>query len=290
MMKFFIQILGTGLLFYFIIGAALYFFQEKMLFFPMGTPFGTCSQMDRYGVKAVESNGVRYYLREISTPDNWIILFHGNAGNACDRTYFWDLLSDLNSNFVIFEYPGYGGDGRSPGEKLILKQALELVIQIKKLNDNKLPAGALTAGALTAGALPAGALPIYLMGESLGTGVATWVATQTKISGLILVSAYTSIADVAQTHYPWLPVKFLLKHKFPADVWARQTISPAILFHGIDDDIIPITFARKQVANFKEPAELIEIEKCGHNDIVDVGGIILQERIKAFISMGRLKN
>ncbi|MCF6247359.1 MAG: alpha/beta hydrolase [Desulfobacula sp.] len=235
-----------------------------MLFFPMGPPFGSCPEMDRYHAKAVDSGGVRYYLKEKSHPDNWIIIFHGNAGNACDRTYFWDLLSGLNSNLVLFEYPGYGKDSNSPGEKLILKQALELVSQIKKTKS--------------------GTLPVFLMGESLGTGVATWVSTQIQVSGLIMVSAYTSIADVAQNHYPWLPVKYLLKHKFLAYAWAKEASSAAILFHGIDDDIIPIQFAREQVVNFKEKAELIEIENCGHNDIVDVGGKILKERIKAFIS------
>lgn len=263
-MKFFIQIIGTGLLFYCVIGAALFFLQEKMLFFPMGAPFGTCPQMDNYHAKAVDFNGIRYYLKEAPHPENWIIVFHGNAGNACDRTYFWDLLSGLNSNLVIFEYPGYGDDGNAPGQKLILEQARELVSQIKKTRS--------------------GSLPIFLMGESLGTGVATWVSTQTHISGLILVSAYTSIANVAQHHYPWLPVQYLLKHKFLAHLWAQESISPAIFFHGIDDDIIPITFAREQVLNFKGKAQLVEIEKCGHNDIVYVGKDIMQNSIRTFIS------
>lgn len=212
-MKFFIQIIGIGLLFYCVIGAALYFFQEKMLFFPMGAPFGTCPQMDHYGAKAVASNGIRYYIKEQSDPDSWVVIFHGNAGNACDRTYFWDLLSGTQANLVVFEYPGFGGDTQSPGEKLILEQALKLVFQIKNT--------------------PSGTLPIYLMGESLGTGVATWVSTQTKISGLILVSAYTSLADVGQNHYPWLPVKYLLKHRFSAEGWAKKPFLRPFFFTAL---------------------------------------------------------
>ena len=265
-MKFIFQIIGWGIACYFLIGGALYFFQEKMLFFPMGNAFGNCSRMDRYAAKAVDSDGIRYYLKESDTAGLWIIVFHGNAGGACDRTYFYDLLSGLDANLVLFEYPGYGGGHHKPGETIIREQALTLVRQIKDSRN--------------------GHLPVYLLGESLGTGVATWVSTQTEISGLILISAYTAISDVAAHHYPWLPVRYLLKHKFPAAAWAAQTSSSAILFHGREDDIIPIKFAREQVMHFKAGARLIEIEHCGHNDIVDRGGSVLRDEITSFVSSG----
>jgi pimeloyl-ACP methyl ester carboxylesterase len=263
-MKFFFQIIGLVAACYCLIGAALYFFQEKMLFFPMGQPFGDCAVMDRYRAKAVNREGVRYYLKKSDTARAWIVVFHGNAGNACDRTYFFDLLSGVDVHIALFEYPGYGGDNKKTGEAVIKEQTLAAVLQIKKAD--------------------AGHLPVFLLGESLGTGVATWVSAQTDIAGLILISAYTSIANVAQHHYPWLPVKVLLKHKFAAEHWAKQTRSPAILFHGKDDDIIPIKFAREQVENFQARARLFEVENCGHNDIVDAGGNVIKEQIKLFLS------
>lgn len=262
-MKFIIQIICVVALCYFLIAAALYFFQEKMLFFPMGTSFGDCPQMGRYQAEAVEKEGIRYYVTESDSAKRWIIVFHGNAGNACDRTYFFDLLSGMDANLVLFEYPGYGGDTAKPGETIIREKALALVKQIDERS---------------------GQLPVYLMGESLGTGVATWTSTQTNVAGLILISAYTSLAKVGQHHYPWLPVKFLMRHKFPADNWAGQTNAPSILFHGKTDDIIPINFARKQVKNFKTHAQLFEIDNCGHNDIVDTGRVILRKEIIKFIS------
>lgn len=263
-MKLLIQIIGIGLFCYVFIAAALYIFQEKMLFFPVGPDFGNCPKMEQYRAKAVETDGVRYYLKETGTPGCWIVVFHGNAGSACDRTYFYDLLSGLNANLVLFEYPGYGGSRHKPGEKVIREKALALVSHIRKT--------------------PAGHLPVYLLGESLGTGVATWVSTQTKISGLVLISAYTAISKVARHHYPWLPVQSLLKHKFPADEWATRTDTPAILFHGRQDDIIPIRFAREQVKRFKSEARLFEIENCGHNDMVTVGESRIKNEIQKFVS------
>lgn len=268
-MKLVIQIIAMALACYGMIVAVLYFFQEKMLFFPMGQAFGNCRQMERYGAEAVSSNGIRYYLKRTKSAESWIIVFHGNAGNACDRSYFFDLLTGLKSHVVLCEYPGYGGDNRKPGEKIILEQALMLVKEIKKQeiktrNDKH--------------------LPVFLLGESLGTGVATWVSSQTPVSGLILISAYTAIVDVARHHYPWLPVQYLLRDRFEASVWASETTTPAILFHGIEDDIIPIKFARKQVKHFRSDAELFEIEHCGHNDIVDTGKMLIKKEINRFVS------
>lgn len=157
-MKFIIQIIGFIAAGYCFIGTALYLFQEKMLFFPMGS-FDECPQMHRYDAKAVESSGLRYYIKASKAADAVIIVFHGNAGSACDRIYFFDLLKGLNADIILFEYPGYGGDRIKPGEKIILKKAVELVELIKQNNGKT--------------------RPVYLLGESLGTGVATWVGAQT---------------------------------------------------------------------------------------------------------------
>ena len=266
-MKSFIQIISYVMVFYTLILVALYFFQDKMLFFPSTSQFGDCPEMERRNARAQTIGGIRYYLETKPEPDSWIVIFHGNAGNACDRVYFLDLLKEFNSNLIVFEYPGYGKDLNVPGESIFLQQALDLILYIKKKDHQK--------------------LPVYLMGESLGTGVATFIAAQTDINGLILISAYPSLAKVAQYHYPLFPVKFLMKHKFPAHTWAGQTTTRVILFHGIKDDIIPIHFARQQYLNFKGEKELVEIPDCGHNDIIDTGEKILQQKIRGFLSNTR---
>lgn len=262
-MKLFIQIIGFGIAFYALVLVALYVFQHKMLFFPSPGRFGDCPEMERRNARAESVKGLRYYLKTTPDPDAWIVIFHGNAGNACYRTYFLDLLAAFNTNLIIFEYPGYGKDLNAPGESIFLEQALSLIVHINTQNPQH--------------------LPIYLMGESLGTGVATFVATQTDIHGLILISPYPSIVQIAQYHYPFLPVRFLLKHTFPAHVWAGQTSTPVIAFHGSDDDIIPIHFARLQILNFKNKKELTEINNCGHNDIMDIGEKIIQGKIRSFL-------
>ena len=263
-MKFMFSLICLGVACYVVVVAMLYFFQEKFLFFPGYGIFGNCPAMKRYQASAETAGEIRYYLRADASPENWVVVFHGNAGNACDRTYFFDLLKGLPSNIVLFEYPGFGKDANVPGESVILKQALELMAHIKERNSEE--------------------RPVFLLGESLGTGVATFAATQTAVSGLILFSAYPSISQVARHHYPWAPVSYLMKHPFNADIWARQTEVPALFFHGVNDDIIPIHLGRGQIKNFKGRTEMVEIPHCGHNDLIDPGEPLIRDKIKGFMS------
>lgn len=241
-----------------------YLFQEKFLFFPDQRVSGDCPAMQRFGAIPMNVDGLRYY--EKSRPDAraWVVIFHGNAGNACDRIYFMDLLNPVNVNVVILEYPGYGRDKGRPSEQVICESALCLINRIRA-NDPE-------------------SKPVFLMGESLGTGVAAYVAARNSPAGLILLSAYTSIEALARHHYPWLPVRTLLRHKFRADLWASEIRAPVILFHGIKDDIIPIRFAREQVKNFHSRAELLEIPGCGHNDLIDKARSQIQNRTDLFIT------
>jgi len=75
-----------------------------------------------------------------------------------------------------------------------------------------------------------------------------------------------------------------MKHRFEASAWAGQT--PALLFHGTADDIIPIRFAREQLACFKGEKSLVEIPGAGHNDITDVGTGLIREKIRIFVESG----
>nr|NJM02487.1 alpha/beta hydrolase [Desulfobacula sp.] len=264
MIKAVIMVTGSAMALYALVLAAFYLFQGKMIFFPGLARFGDCPDMEGRGAKAESFGDIRYYIQKSLSPEQWIIIFHGNAGNAgnaCDRAYFLDLLEGFPANRVVFEYPGFGRDGKKPGESVILEGALVLVRHIRSLDPG---------------------LPVYLMGESLGTGVAAFVASQTPVDGLILVSAYPSLARVARHHYPWLPVHWLMKHRFEASAWAGET--PALLFHGAADDIIPIRFAREQLACFKGEKSLVEIPGAGHNDITDAGAGLIREKIRSFIT------
>ena len=256
-----IAIIVGGL--YAVILAFFFLFQNSFMFFPAPVKFGRCPEMERFSVKAVSSGRLRFYLREVDKPLSWIVIFHGNAGSACDRMYYIDIFQDIPANIAILEYPGFGKDGRKPGEELILSEASDIIKHIQNVQSEK--------------------LPIYLLGESLGTGVATWLAANVEVQGLILISPYTSFVDLAATHYPWLPVNLLMKNRFSADKWAENVNSKVLAFHGLEDTIIPIKFARQQMTNFSCPKKFIEFDNTAHNDITINGKTVIQNEVEKFI-------
>ena len=262
-----VLICGAGL--YGLILLFFYIFQEKIMFGPGPDKFGDCPEMDQAGAETVFFEDLRYYLRLTrsepdSKPERWFIIFNGITGNACGRTYYFDMFGGWNSNFLVFEYPGYGQDGNKPDQALILEKALALLKHLKTLN----PTG----------------LPVYIVAQSFGTGIATFLATKIKIKGLILISPYPSLATVAQKHYPWLPVKLLMRHPFPASDWAAQVQTPVLIFHGTQDRTIPIHLARKQFAAFAGEKEMVEIPDAEHYDIKDVARSTIREKVRQFLN------
>ena len=233
------------------------------MFGPGPGKFGDCPEMEQAGAEAVFFEDIRYYILRHPEPEYWFIIFHGISGNACGRTNFFDMFSARNANFVVLEYPGYGEDGKTPGQTLILKKALALLKHIDTLNSSR--------------------LPVYLVAESFGTGVATFAASRTKVQGLILISPYPSLTAIAQNRYPWLPIKHFMRHPFPASDWAAQVQTPTLIFHGTEDITIPIHFAEKQFAAFAGEKEMLEVSGAGHYNIKDLGRDIIRKKIDNFL-------
>jgi len=156
-----------------------------------------------------------------SPPRNRLVVFHGNAGYALHRSYYvhgfrgtsagratWELL--------LFEYPGYGARPGRPSEERIseaVRRAFRDLIQ----EDSR---------------------PIYLLGESLGTSFASRLAAENagSVSGLILVTPMTCLADVAAMHYPFLPVRLMLRESHNVQDHLKSYPGPvAFLVAGRDE-------------------------------------------------------
>jgi len=127
---------------------------------------------------------------------NRMLVFHGNAGYALHRNYFVTGLQGLGDQWEVFlfEYPGYGAREGQPSEarlKAAAVQALELL-------------------------LATNSRPLFITGESLGSGIATHLAAAfpDQVAGLLLVTPFSSLTDVAAHHFPYLPVRSLLSERY----------------------------------------------------------------------------
>ncbi|HEX2900956.1 MAG TPA: alpha/beta hydrolase, partial [Bacteroidia bacterium] len=109
---------------------------------------------------------------------------------------------------------------------------------------------------------------IIIYGQSMGSGYATRLAAKHRPRLLILEAPYTSLADVAQSQYPWLPVRWLLNYPSESEAFVGSVQSEVVVFHGNQDEVIPYDqgVAMSQAAN---KAKLITLPGQGHNNVQD---------------------
>jgi hypothetical protein len=129
---------------------------------------------------------------------------------------------------------------------------------------------------------------IVLMGRSLGSGVAVHVAAHRAVRGVILVTPFDSLLNVARRHYPILPVRFLLKHPFDSAALAPDIRIPALVLIGRQDTIIPNQNAIRLSELWGGPVDTVMIEGVGHNDIQL--GHRYWESINSFLSTGKVRD
>lgn len=259
---------------YYLLGAyaiaclALFSLQRHLLYFPSQTAFDDCSLTSPVRSIVASDPGNpneewRYYsLAEKKENQNLVIFFHGNAGRACDREYIAEEIARNDIELWLFEYPGYSEPNskkNDPSEQRILNSVKALSLKIP--TDRK----------------------VFFMGESLGTGVATYASTLINNAGLILFSPYTSIAEVGQFHYPFFPIRLLSVDKFQANVWAEKSLSPRVIaFHSENDEVVPFSIGQQQTKNFKAPVEFITNKDRGHNSILSFNND-LWSRVREFV-------
>ncbi|MGE2689413.1 alpha/beta hydrolase [Mycolicibacterium pulveris] len=192
-----------------------------------------------------------------------VLVFNGNGG---DRSARWPLAAALNRmglSVLLFDYRGYGGNPGKPTEDGLASDA--------------------RAAQQWLAAQP-GVEQIVYFGESLGAAVAVGLAVQRPPAALILRSPFTSLADVAATHYPWLPVRRLLIDRFPSIERIAAVRAPLLVIAGDRDDIVPEQLSRRLYEAANEPKRYVVVPGAGHNDQVLLDGAVMLDAIGGFLS------
>lgn len=166
------------------------------------------------------------------------LYFHGNGGNLSYRTKRFSVLSEDGAGVMAVSWRGYGGSTGSPTEDGLMADARAAYESVCSRVDPE---------------------RIVLVGESLGTGVAVKLAAEVPVAAVILDSGYSSIADVAASKFPWLPVRLLIQDEFRADLAAGNVHVPVFQVHCTDDPVIPVIFGRRLHHLFPLRRDLIEI-------------------------------
>lgn len=227
----------------------VYFFQRKLIYFPqILSPESALRQAALRNLEPVRGPGgesLGWQTPRNAATRHRLLVFHGNGSLAVFDTRF-TRAAPPGWQVVLAEYPGYGTRPGLPTETSI-RESASAILQL----------------------LERDGLPVFLAGESLGSGVASWAAGTfpDKISGVILVTPFTRLAAVAALHYPWLPVRLLLQDRFEAEAALHGYRGPVAFVVGGQDEIIPPVIGRELHGSYAGPKLLWEQPGAGHNSI-----------------------
>lgn len=174
----------------------------------------------------------------------FILYFHGNAGALIDRVPRFRGFIEHGYGFLAVAYRGYGGSTGAPSQVGLMRDA-----------------EAAYRAALSRGA---DARRLVLIGESLGSGVATALAATHEAAALALDSPFTSAVDIAEARYGLFPVRWLMADPFRSDLAIANVRVPLLVAHGDRDQVTPIEFGRRLFALANEPKTFLLAPGAGH--------------------------
>jgi fermentation-respiration switch protein FrsA (DUF1100 family) len=225
---------------------------ERFLVFPASRdgdwhPSGLNFEDVRF--QAADGVALHGWFLEHPTPREVILFAHGNGGNLSHRAWLMERLRrELGVSVMIFDYRGYGKSEGLPDEPGIL-------------------ADARAARAWLARRTGKAEQDIVLMGESLGAAVLVDLAAKDGARGLVMQSTFSSLVDVAAYHYPWLPVRLLMRTRMNCMTKIGQYHGPVLQCHGTADTIVPIQFGRRLHEAVPDPKKMwVEMHGLDHND------------------------
>lgn len=230
----------------------VYFMQSRMLYLPdvpgrALTLTPTDIGLDYEDISIETTDGVTLHGWFIAGQSSQLLLFfHGNAGNISHRLDSIRQFQNLGLSVFIIDYRGYGRSEGRATERGIYRDA---DAAWRHLTEDR--------GIV--------ATDIVVFGRSLGASVASRLAGQHRPLALIVESSFTSVPDIAQDLYPWLPARWLTRLSHATRDYIRDVRCPVLVIHSRDDEIIPFEHAEAIFESANEPRTLLGIRGT-HND------------------------
>lgn len=231
------------------IPAAAWLAQDHLIFFPQ--PVTATAHLPPHAtpltVTASDGTHLRgWFVQGTATPSPAIIYFGGNAEEVS-----WTLADrrwPREWTIVALNYRGYGASEGKPGERELTGDALAIYDAVATRGDID-------------------RTRIVTFGRSLGTALATHIAAERPVAGVVLVSPYDSLAAIGHHHYPWLPVSLLLRHRFDASKDASRCRAPLLAIVAQADEIIPVARSSALYDAWAGPKHWHPIRDADHNSL-----------------------
>jgi fermentation-respiration switch protein FrsA (DUF1100 family) len=179
-----------------------------------------------------------------------VLFFHGNAGNLSQRGGTVVLLRErLGESVLVVDYPGFGKSGGRPSESgcyAAADAAYDWLTKSQLIPGNR----------------------VILYGASLGGGVAVDLASRRNYRALILVSTFTSVPDAGAEHFPWLPVRWLMRNRFDSLAKIAKCQGPVFIAQGTADTLTPFHHGERLFEAAREPKKFCPMPGAGHEEVM----------------------
>lgn len=250
--KIILRTLRLLIIFYVLICAGLYFFQEKLIFFPdkldKNYKFSFNQPFEEINIKTKEANLINGLLFKSDSTKGLIFYLHGNAGSLRNWGEVAQRYTDLHYDVFILDYPGYGkSEGAINSREGLFSDIQTSYNEVKK----RYREGS-----------------IVVLGYSIGTGLAAKLASANHPRMLILQAPYYNLTDMMRHTYPIIPT-FLLRYKFQTNQYLKECKMPVVIFHGDRDEVIYYGSSLKLKKEMKKGDTLITLKDQGHNGMTD---------------------
>jgi uncharacterized protein len=237
----------------------LWVFQRQLIYFRGSAPAEHASEVIPGGrdVTLKTSDGLRlgawFFPARAAGRGVAVLVANGNAGNRSLRAPLAVALARAGLSVLLFDYRGFGGNPGTPTEEGLRRDARAAYLFLVD---------------------EAGVRPDRLLyyGESLGAAVVTRLAAELAPGGLVLRSPFVDLASVGRVHYPFLPVRALLKDDYPVAELLVRVAVPTTVVYGTRDSIVPPEQSRAVAAAAAGRAHVVAIEGADHNDRVLLDG------------------
>lgn len=228
--------------FYISFGAYLTLFQERVIYIPNSQDFFACPALA--DATAVIASGTRLYAK-LDGDRPTAVLYHGNAGSACDRAMYAELFLQAGLGYVLVEYAGYSDDPLPPTHDRIKDDVRNVIAYLDEQ----------------------GVKEAVVVGESLGTGVASYHASLAPPSALILITPFTDMQTLASSRFWFYPTSFLVNNAFDNVAALENYEGKVLIIHGERDTIIPYRHGQTLYESLGVNATFVIVANANHNDL-----------------------
>jgi pimeloyl-ACP methyl ester carboxylesterase len=236
-----ITALTTFVLFYVSFGAFLTLYQERIVYQPSAAIFGECPALAE--AERVTHRGTRMYANISDGPI--AVLYHGNAGSACDRAFYAQLFTQAGYGYLLVEYAGYGGDPQPPTHDRIYQDVHNVIDYLQQ----------------------SAVRHVTLIGESIGTGVASYHAALQSPDKLLLITPFTDLHDIARGRFWFYPTGLLVDNVYDNRAALAVFENRVVIIHGDQDSVIPYRLGKALYDSLSADKTFVTIAGASHNNL-----------------------